>query len=56
MQRISTGVLGKPILHYPLDRDLSTAGLSLTGGGQGFPLATMNVAARYFQRKNIEEK
>lgn len=30
------------------------AKLSLRGGGQGFPLATMNVAPGYFQRK-IEE-
>ena len=30
-------------------------GLSLRGGGQGFPLATMNMAPGYFHRK-IEEK
>ena len=31
------------------------SGLSLRGGGRGFPLATMNVAPGYFDRK-IEEK
>ena len=30
-------------------------GLSLRGGGQGFPLATMNMGPGYFHR-NIEEK
>ena len=32
-----------------------TTGLSLRGRGWGFPLATMNVAPGYFQRK-IEAK
>ena len=31
------------------------AGLSLKGGGQGFPLATKNVSPSYFHRE-IEEK
>ena len=34
---------------------LPTAGLSLRGGGWGFPPATMNVFPGYFQRK-IKEK
>ena len=34
---------------------VNITGLSLRGVGWGFPLATMNVAPGYFQRK-IEEK
>ena len=35
---------------------MHSAGLSLRGGGQGFPPATMNVAPGYFHRKIEEEK
>ena len=37
------------------DEQLTYPGLSLRGGGRGFPPATMNVVPGYFQRK-IEEK
>ena len=38
-----------------LEIHLHFTGLSLRGGGWGFPLATMNVAPRYFHRE-IESK
>ena len=45
----------QPIVCARVHYGIPLAGLSLRGGGRGFPPATKNVAPAYFHRK-IEEK
>ena len=49
------GIEDPSILHGPETMKIDSAGLSLRGGGRGFPPATMNKTPGYFQRK-IKEK